>query len=493
MPFSLLLAIFVAFGFELRTDPGPAGTGALYARLGETLGAVAVLGLATFGFGQWIKRRVGASGGPTARLRRIFVTGSRVIEWSTLVTFAWIIHVVGWPAAVERGFGLRDAILIDEFLILLPYLLALFLEWLGLYPAERALRPDRLKPGRGAYLVLRARQALGLVLPVALVFSLGQDLLRRFWPELAGLAWVELAWMAFIAALVLVCAPAFVRLTWPTHPLPSGPLRERLERLSRRFGFRCTDILVWETGQALVNAGVTGALPSFRYVFLTDALIDNLNTEMIEAVYGHEVGHVVHRHMVFFGFFFLGSVAVLALVYSRIANFFIASALAAGWWPHLGEGTTTAEAVVQLVSMLLSLGLYFLVVFGFLSRRFERQADVFGCRVVSCGRPDCPPHADLNKIDGSAAASDLCPSGIRIFAGALSRVATLNGMEQESLWAWRHGSIARRIRFLESLAGRPEAERVFQRRMHWLRWGLTLALSSAVVFAAVTGALSNLP
>ena len=60
-----------------------------------------------------------------------------------------------------------------------------------------------------------------------------------------------------MGALVLVLAPAFVRLTWPTRPLPPGPLRDRLERLSRRFRFRCTDILVWDTGQALVNAGVT--------------------------------------------------------------------------------------------------------------------------------------------------------------------------------------------------------------------------------------------
>jgi STE24 endopeptidase len=138
--------------------------------------------------------------------------------------------------------------------------------------------------------------------------------------------------------------------------------------------------------------------------------------------------------------------------------------------------------------------LYFLLVFGFLSRRFERQADVFGCRAVSCGRADCPPHADLNALEGAIPASpDLCPVGIRIFAEALSKVAVLNGMERESWWAWRHGSIARRIRFLETLEGRPEAERLFQRSVRWLRWGLTFALSFAMVIAVWTGALSKLP
>ena len=32
--------------------------------------------------------------------------------------------------------------------------------------------------------------------------------------------------MAAMGALVLIMAPAFIRLSWPTRPLPAGPLRE---------------------------------------------------------------------------------------------------------------------------------------------------------------------------------------------------------------------------------------------------------------------------
>ena len=67
-----------------------------------------------------------------------------------------------------------------------------------------------------------------------------------------------------------------------------------------------------------------------------------------------------------------------------------------------------------------------------------------------------PPHqdrtgAERERLQHRGAAADpavdphLCPAGIRIFANALSDVASLNGMERESWWAWRHGSIARRI------------------------------------------------
>ena len=52
--------------------------------------------------------------------------------------------------------------------------------------------------------------------------------------------------------------------------------------------------------------------------------------------------------------------------------------------------------VVQGVAPSGVLALYFWIVFGQLSRRFERQADVFGSKVVSCDLADCPPHNDLD-------------------------------------------------------------------------------------------------
>ena len=140
---------------------------------------------------------------------------------------------------------------------------------------------------------------------------------------------------------------------------------------------------------------------------------------------------------------------------------------------------------------LASLGLYFLLVFGFLSRRFERQADIFGCRAVSCGRPGCPPHADLNGHPGALTAGrDLCPVGIGIFTHALADVAALNGMEPNAL-SWRHGSIGRRIAFLKGLEGHPEVERRFQNGVTWLRLALGLLLVSAVALAIQTGALNQ--
>jgi STE24 endopeptidase len=287
-----------------------------------------------------------------------------------------------------------------------------------------------------------------------------------------------------MGALVLMLAPAFVRLSWPTRPLPPGPLRDRLERLAARFGFRFTDILIWETDGSIVNAGVTGALPWYRYVLLTDALIEGLDQHEIAAVFGHEVGHIRHRHLAFFGFFFVGSMGVLTLASDLVSG----PALQVWGGPAGSTGATVTQGAVTLV-----LGLaYFAAIFGVLSRRFERQADVFGCRAVSCGKLDCPPHPDLYSRPGALAVDGpLCPVGIRIFVNALMNVALLNGMEPDAR-SWRHGSITRRIAFLEGLEGKPQAERRFQSGVSWLRVGLALALISGLLLAFRTGAIDHL-
>jgi hypothetical protein len=79
----------------------------------------------------------------------------------------------------------------------------------------------------------------------------------------------------------------------------------------------------------------------------------------------------------------------------------------------------------------------------------------------------------------------LCPVGIRIFVSALTNVAMLNGM-RPTAWSWRHGSIVRRIHFLESLEGRPEAERRFQAGVIGVR------IAMAAVLVAVLGLILTL-
>jgi STE24 endopeptidase len=130
--------------------------------------------------------------------------------------------------------------------------------------------------------------------------------------------------------------------------------------------------------------------------------------------------------------------------------------------------------------MTLGLAAYVFGVFGYLSRRCERQADIFACRAVSCGDPACTEHHE--KTGRVAGGASLCPSGIRTFCGALDKVAELNGLSRDRpgwLHSWQHSTIAKRVAFLERMAADSSIEPKFQKRLFWAKAALLLATAAA--------------
>jgi STE24 endopeptidase len=146
--------------------------------------------------------------------------------------------------------------------------------------------------------------------------------------------------------------------------------------------------------------------------------------------------------------------------------------------------------VFESVSILVCLGVFFWIVFGHLSRRFERQADIFGCKVVSCNAHVCPPHFDLEDLDPKNEPTRnkspvLCPVGIQIFTDALAAVARQNGIDATAR-SWRHGSIANRLAFLHQLQLNPAREPLFQTHLRFFRVALSAFLLLTLVMAVVT-------
>jgi STE24 endopeptidase len=488
MPVSLLIALLLAFGMD-ELSPTEIPQADVVARVLETCGGITLVAIMALGLGFWVVFQVSHSSQAKSKLRRRYALGARCLTILALAVYAWIIHSVGWSKLVRTNWGLSRLILVDDFVVFLPYLLIQVLIWWGSFFAERALQVRlglAAARGLGRYLVLRGRQSLGLILPVILMYVIRRDVLERFFPGWDESPLVGPIGMVAVGAFVLAIVPLFVRLAWPTSSLPEGPLRRRLERIADRVGFRYTDVLIWDTGGMMVNACVTGILPGFRYVLLSDALLESLTPLEVAAVFGHEIGHIAHRHFIYFAFFFIGSLAILSVlaeVLAKSAPFLLNLA-----WLFPGSPPVLNE-VLQGAVLLLVLGLYFWLIFGHISRRFERQADVYGSKVVSCDLRDCPPHTDLDT-DGSPEPvrrrkPTLCPVGIRIFADALMNVARSNGMDCNGR-SWRHGSISTRVAFLEGLERHPEREQSFQQGVLRLEVGLGVVLALAALMSVVS-------
>jgi STE24 endopeptidase len=361
------------------------------------------------------------------------------------------LYILGWGWAVQRLLHTKSVPPGGELLVLSPFLVGLGLSWLCFYEIERALHGGHYWT-RAEYLGHQARSTLALVfIPVVLLIGL------------KGLRWLagdtSPVWGEAITALSVVVAlavflamPWLLKLVLGLRPLPDGPLRRRLQAAADRLHFRCTDLLVWNTRGGVANALVAGVFPLLRYVVLTDRLMAELSADEIEAVFGHEVGHVKHRHMLYYlGFL----VASMSAVWAVVAVYVL---------PHFNDVPSLSNrddlAVLSLVGLL---GLYIFVVFGFVSRSCERQADLFGCRAVSCTRADCRGHDGPAGLPPGGAG--LCPTGIRTFIAALEKVCDLNGISRDRpglLQSWQHSTPARRVGFLERVLADPVVERRFQ-------------------------------
>ena len=412
-------------------------------------------------------RRVARSIGGFGSLWRSYLHQRRRLMLALIVCYLAVLYGLGWGFVAQQCAREMGLTLLTELIQFAPFILALLFIWQQSYRAERAGHElgtvQEAFVGPWAYLGLQVRHNLLLVVPpVVLTLSLrgvvlAFPVLEHYDILLAGAGLVLLA-----AAVVSV--PLILRLFLGLRPLPAGPLRARLEDAGRRLGFGFGNILVWNTRHTVANAMVSGTIPWLRYIVLTDLLIDKLTPDEVEAVFGHEVGHVKHHHMLLYIVFFIGSLALLTGLWqygeqslAQITPVATETALA-GW-------AVPAE-VVGGPLLLVVVAVYIFVVFGFLSRRCERQADLFGCRAVS----------------------------YTAFITALEKVADLNGIPRHGrslLASWQHPSIAERVEFVERLRDNPALEPRLQRSLLRLKIGmmtcLTIALATVIALVGKEG------
>jgi len=333
---------------------------------------------------------------------------------------------------------------VDELIVLLPFVLMLVLVIDATGRAEQRLRLHDFTPG--AYLNFQLRQFLLPIAPV-LFFLLTIDLLA--YGTYRGVVWVSeltilvsvypfLRWIGVAAMLLFLyfLMPFLLKWSFKAKSLPAGPLRDRLDAFSRREKFKARDILLWPTGGNVLNAAVIGIAGRFRYVLMTDALVDELSEEEVEAVFAHEVGHARNHHMLLFFFFTL---AYGLLTYLILENL-----------PPGVMTTFSNPEVAQLIFGLVGFVLWFFIVFGFVSRRFEQQADVFGA--LATGRA----HGETDQ-----------PAEAHPFVRALTGLAQQMGEVRESR-GWRHFPIRERISYLIEFLNDDRVRRRYRLRMRIL-------------------------
>ncbi|MEK6798388.1 MAG: M48 family metallopeptidase [Planctomycetota bacterium] len=406
-----------------------------------------------------------------------------------LLGFAAAVMLTHWPTWFAFGQVTPALQVFGDVIVLSPYLAGAVGLLLAAYPIERAFRFPFAATNHSesttvdgswswrSYLDFNVRHHVLVVAVPMLLILFASDMTRGY--EAAIRKWTGFRFapdvlLGLFSAAVFLVAPWMLCRIWRTSSLQAGPLRERLEAICRGIGLRCRDILVWQSDGILINAAVMGLFPRVRYVLLSDALLATMSPRQVEAVFGHEAGHVRHRHIEHFLLFAFAGWAVVAATMELLSR--------AG--DGLGASSESTLAVVEAAGVVGTLGVWG-IGFGWLSRRFERQADLFGARCVTpkggeCNLP-CSVHPD--ECTTVEQGGRVCATAAAVFASALERVASLNGIPWEEN-SWRHASIGYRARFLRSLAGDPARAIQFERTITRIKRALLLfACLSVVTFA----------
>ena len=209
---------------------------------------------------------------------------------------------------------------------------------------------------------------LGLPL-ISLVLWLMQDANPLWW------LYVWAVWMGF-SLLMLWAWPAFIApLFNKFSPLDDLELKQRIEDLLSRCGFQSNGVFVMDGSKRSShgNAYFSGLGTNKRIVFF-DTLLKSLNSDEVEAVLAHELGHFKRRHIQKR----IISMAILSLAGLAILAWLINL-------PQFYNGLGVSEASTYMALILFIMvspvfSLYLQPLLAYFSRKHEFEADDYAAQ-----------------------------------------------------------------------------------------------------------------
>ena len=443
----VLLIILVAVVLLPRTNFSVGGEMSTLMSIGlVAAGTVLLLLLAALNASVLQKR---LSGGEPARQFERAARSLRLVQWLAVGIVVTGVLLLGFREAVQAVVG--DVLILDEVITLAPALLAITVAWWIFHPFEHRSReatllrrlddglPIHPAPSRAAWVSMQVRtQMLIILLPLGLLAFTG-DVVRlvidRSDADLPD--WLPAFASAAMVVPIALAAPGFMVRLLGAKPFPEGEIRSTLLRMCVQAKVPVREILLWPTGGSMINAGVTGFIGPLRWVLLTDGLIDTLRREQVMAVMAHELAHARRHHMPWMAVTLIALAMIFAELTEPLMVMLREASIDAGgpaslidaqlWWIDVGATVLVLGGT--------------LVGFGWVSRRFERQADAFAAVRMSVDAEDRP-------------SSRVTIEGVDAMRSALVAVAGVNGVALDR-FTWRHGSIASRRRHLLTLLDRP--------------------------------------
>ncbi|QQE12290.1 M48 family metalloprotease [Planctomycetota bacterium] len=282
------------------------------------------------------------------------------------------------------------------------------------------------------------------------------------------------------AVSIFVMTPLLVRWVWDTTPLAHGTVRDRLTNLCKQHRVGVSEMLLWRTTGTMINAAVIGISSKLRYILLSDALLDMMPTRQLEAVMAHEIAHIRKKHifwLIISAISLIGSLEfIFTMIFEQMSNLISTLMVLAGSengvWQQYLPAQISGDDLIFLLAILCTLSLW-VILFGYISRIAERQADTFAAKHMT-------KVLAAEKADNDQQNNIISSEGAMIMISALQLVADLNHMPTQK-HNWRHGSIIYRQDYLRTLIGKDMNNLDVDRKMRWVNLGCLALLVLTLV------------
>ena len=334
------------------------------------------------------------------------------------------------------------------FLGLFVFYLAIV--WACAYGPYRMLNTTDLS--RRSYILGNISFSIPVLIPWLLLSGIADiinampfELPKRFLSTTEG----QVAYFLVFLFAIAIVGPAMIQKFWRCKPLETGYYRRRIENLCQKAGMEYANILHWPIfGGRMITAGVMGLIKKFRYILVTDALLQFLEPEEIDAVIAHEIGHIKKKHLLFYLVFFVGYMLVSFATFDLLIYFIFFAEPIYSFLNSIGlEQATVTSSLFSLIIILIFL-IYFRYIFGYFMRNFERQADTYVYALFDSAQP---------------------------LISTLEKIAVTSGQPRDKP-NWHHFSIKKRVDYLKKC----EADRT------WItRHDSKIKKSIAVYLAAI--------
>ena len=364
------------------------------------------------------------------------------LRFLNLANFMLLVMATEWVPL--SSFLTYDLPFVSRLVAISPYFANAMLRGSSVF--EGGLGGKRRTWKRREFLLFNLRVMLASTMPILILYGLMDLILLSPKAALWFAAYRDVVTMPSMLILlfgVFATSPLILKWLLGAKPLPEGPQRARLLAYSKRADFEPTDILVWPTGGAVTNAMFVGILPFLRYVMVTDALLNQYDQQSTDAAFAHEIGHGKRQHILLYLLMVSGWSLLLSAVLSTVF----------GWLPASVQSTNLLTGISIGLELLL-VGVMFFVGLGWLSRRFETEADLFAARTLGGPGP---------------------------IVNSLRRIGMHMGIPLDKE-GFRHFGLGTRIDLITMYSEDEEFRQRFDRTLTRCRWGIMVMFGLGVLW-----------